>query len=82
MPDDSTPPVTTTAAPVTRGYFNKAQSAKTLITRIKSDNLLHVLNTRRSSIQHAADAIWPWNNEAHRPIRKTFALPLTRPMGM
>ena len=52
------------------------------LARLGRDELLHVLNTRRSSIQHAADAIWPWNDEAHRPIRKTFALPLTRPMGM
>ena len=52
------------------------------IARLDRDELLHILNTRRSSIQHAADAIWPWNDEAHRPIRKTFALPLTRPMGM
>lgn len=35
-----------------------------------------------SSIQHAADAVWPWSSEANRPIRKTFRLPLTRPMGM
>ena len=44
--------------------------------------LLHVLNTRRASIQHAADAIWPHSQEANRPIRKTFGLPLTRAMGM
>ena len=52
------------------------------LARLDRDDLLHVLNTRRSSLQHAADAIWPWNVEASRPIRKTFALPLTRPMGM
>ena len=52
------------------------------LARLGRDELLHVLNTRRSSIQHAADALWAWNIEAHRPIRKTFALPLTRPMGM
>ena len=44
--------------------------------------LLHILNTRRASIQHAADAIWPHSQEANRPIRKTFGLPLTRAMEM
>jgi len=52
------------------------------LARLDRDDLLHVLNTRRSAVQHAADAIWPWSDEAHRPIRKTFGLPLTRPMGM
>ncbi len=52
------------------------------ITRLDRDDLVHVLNTRRSSIQHAADALWPWSLEANRPIRKTFALPLNRPLGM
>jgi len=52
------------------------------LTRLDRDDLLHVLNTRRSAVQHAADAVWPWSDEAHRPIRKTFGLPLTRPMGM
>ncbi len=52
------------------------------LTRLDRDDLIHVLNTRRSSIQHAADAIWPWSIEANRPIRKTFALPLNRPLGM
>jgi hypothetical protein len=52
------------------------------ITRLDRDDLIHILNTRRSSIQHAADALWPWSIEANRPIRKTFALPLNRPLGM
>lgn len=52
------------------------------LARLDRDQLLHILNTRRSSIQHAADAVWPYSVEAHRPIRKTFGLPLTRPMGM
>jgi hypothetical protein len=52
------------------------------ISRLDRDDLLHVLNTRRSAIQHAADALWPWSLEANRPIRKTFALPLNRPLGM
>ncbi len=49
---------------------------------IARDELLHVLNTRRASIQHAADAVWPHSQETNRPIRKTFGLPLTRAMGM
>ena len=52
------------------------------IARLDRDDLIHVLNTRRAAIQHAADSAWPWSLEAHRPIRKTFALPLNRPLGM
>ena len=52
------------------------------VSPLDRDQLIHVLNTRRSSIQHAADALWPWSSEANRPIRKTFALPLNRAMGM
>ncbi len=52
------------------------------IARLNRDDLIHVLNTRRAAIQHAADGRWPWSIEAHRPIRKTFALPLTRPLGL
>ncbi len=52
------------------------------LAHLTRDELIHVLNTRRSSIQHAADALWPWSLEANRPVRKTFALPLTRPLGM
>ena len=52
------------------------------IARLARDKLLHVLNTRRASIQHAADAVWPHSQETNRPIRKTFGLPLTRAMGM
>jgi hypothetical protein len=50
--------------------------------RLDHDQLLNILNIRRSSIRHAVDAVWPYSAEAHRPIRKTFCLPLTRPMGM
>ncbi len=52
------------------------------LARLDRDELLHVLNTRRSAIQHAADALWPYSTEANRPIRKTYGLPLSRPMGM
>lgn len=52
------------------------------IARLDRDELLHILNTRRSSIQHAADALWPHTIEANRPTRKTFGLPLTRAMGI
>ena len=52
------------------------------LARLTRDDLMNTLNTRRSVIQHAADAIWPWSTEASRPTRKTFGLPLTRPMGM
>lgn len=62
---------------------DQQQSAKDKeLARLDRDELLHVLNTRRSAIQHAADAVWPYSVEPKRPIRKTFGLPLTRPMGM
>jgi len=52
------------------------------ISRLTRDDLMSTLNIRRSAIQHAADALWPWSVESNRPTRKTFGLPLTRPMGM
>jgi hypothetical protein len=62
---------------------DQQQSAKDKeLARLDRDELLHVLNTRRSAIQHAADAVWPYSEETNRPVRKTCGLPLTRPMGM
>lgn len=58
-----------------------AQREKEL-SRLDRDGLLHLINTRRSAVQHAADAIWPASQEATRPIRKTFKIPLTRAMGL
>ena len=52
------------------------------LARLTRDDLMSTLNTRRSVIQHAADALWPWSAESSRPTRKTFDLPLTRPMGL
>lgn len=52
------------------------------LTRIDRDSLIHLINTRRSAVQHAADALWPAADEAHRPIRKTFSIPLTRALGV
>ncbi len=52
------------------------------LTRIDRDGLIHLINTRRSAVQHAADALWPAADEAHRPIRKTFSIPLTRALGV
>lgn len=52
------------------------------LARFGRDELIELLNHHRSAIQHAADAIWPWNTEANRPTRKTFALPLTRPLSL
>ena len=50
--------------------------------RLDRDDLIELVNARRAAVQHAADAIWPWSLEANRPTRKTFSLPLTRPLGM
>ena len=52
------------------------------LSRLSRNDLIHTLNTRRSVIQHAADATWPWSIESNRPTRKTFGLPLTRPLGL
>ncbi len=52
------------------------------LARINRDDLIDLLNNHRSVIQHAADAIWHWSNATTRPIRKTFALPLNRPLNL
>ena len=52
------------------------------LSRLDRDGLLHVINSRRAAVQHAADALWPAADEATRPIRKTFGIPLTRAMGV
>ncbi|MES2709109.1 MAG: hypothetical protein V4726_21110 [Verrucomicrobiota bacterium] len=52
------------------------------LSRIDRDSLLHTLNHRRAAIQHAADALWPPAIEENRPVRKTFALPLNRTLGL
>ncbi len=52
------------------------------LARLNRDELIELLNNHRSAVQHAADALWPWNTETSRPTRKTFALPLTRPLNL
>jgi len=52
------------------------------LSRLDRDGLLHVINSRRAAVQHAADALWPAADEATRPIRKTFGIPQTRAMGV
>lgn len=52
------------------------------LTRIDRDGLIHLINTRRSAVQYAADALWPAADTAHRPIRKTFSIPPTRALGI
>ena len=49
--------------------------------RIERDALIAKINTRRSAIQHAADALWPYTDDTSRPVRKSFQLPLSRPLG-
>jgi hypothetical protein len=51
------------------------------LSRVGRDALAQKINTRRSALQHAADVIWPYTQDPNRPIRKTFELPLGRPMG-
>ena len=49
--------------------------------RIQRDALVKKINARRTATQHAADALWPYTEEASRPIRKRFKLPLDRPFN-
>lgn len=51
-------------------------------TRIDRDTLLNPINHRRGASQHIADALWLASDEANRPIRKTFGIPLSRAMGL
>jgi hypothetical protein len=50
------------------------------LARLDRDSLLHLVNSRRTAVQHAADAIWPAAIEATRPIHKTFSIPMTHAM--
>lgn len=52
------------------------------LSRIDRDTLLNTINRRRAAIQHAADSAFPASEEASRPIRKTFRIPLNRAMGL
>lgn len=46
------------------------------------DKLMKTINTRRSATQHAADAIWPYTDEANAGQRKAFELPQNRPLTL
>ena len=46
------------------------------------DTLLHKINVRRSALQHAADALWPYTSEDSISFRKAFLLPLSRPLSL
>ena len=79
MPDFTHPPPpasTPPAAPApdasrARSYFNQNQT-----------EYLSLADSVLAAIQHAADALWPASDEANRPIRKPFAIPLNRAMGL
>ena len=49
--------------------------------RIARDALVRKINARRIAIQHAADALWPYTDEASGPVRKLFKLPPDRPLN-
>ena len=49
--------------------------------RIERDALVKKINARRTAIQHAADALWPYTTEANGPIRKRFKLQPDRPFN-
>jgi hypothetical protein len=50
-------------------------SAKRTEAKARIDALVE----QRQKIQFAADAIWPWHNDANVGICKEFDLPATRP---
>jgi hypothetical protein len=52
------------------------------LARLSRDELIDTLNTRRSAIQHAADAIWPYTDVLTRPIRSSFQIPTARPLTL
>jgi hypothetical protein len=52
------------------------------LARLGRDELIDLINIQRAAVQHAADAIWPHPDPNHGPIRKTFAIPLGRSMGL
>ncbi len=52
------------------------------LARLSRDELIDTLNTRRSAIQHAADAIWPYTDALTRPIRSSFQIPTARPLTL
>jgi hypothetical protein len=47
--------------------------------RIERDALVKKINARRTAIQHAADALWPYTEAANAPTRKRFKLQPDRP---
>ena len=49
--------------------------------RIARDKLIKKINSRRMAIQHAADALWPYTDSDHAPVRRLFKLPLDRPFN-
>lgn len=52
------------------------------LTRLSRDALIDVLNNRRTAVQFAADALWPYTDEMTRPIRSAFKIPTNRPLAI
>ena len=50
--------------------------------RVDRDALIKKINTRRSALQHAADGLWPFTDEANTTQRVLFQLPLSRPLSV
>jgi hypothetical protein len=49
--------------------------------RIARDALIRKINSRRMSIQHAIDALYPYTAEPNHPTRRRFKLPTDRPFN-
>jgi hypothetical protein len=61
---------------------SSSQSTAAPLPLLTAHSALLLLNHHRSAVQRAADALWPWALEASRPTRKTYDLPLTRPLNL
>jgi hypothetical protein len=70
-----------TAYKDTEGEKQESSEGKGL-ARLNRDELIDTLNSRRSAIQHAADAIWPYTEVLTRPIRSSFQIPTARPLSL
>jgi hypothetical protein len=52
------------------------------LARLSRDELIDTLNSRRSAIQHATGAIWPYTEVLTRPFRSSFQIPTARPLTL
>ncbi|MBK8037935.1 MAG: hypothetical protein IPK22_12530 [Verrucomicrobiaceae bacterium] len=66
-----------------RGSETESDTADSdqVVETTSRDKLVKTINIRRSAIQHATDALWPYTNELNVGERKAFELPQNRCKG-